>query len=148
MLKVMRVIFVILYLFIASAHAGQNACFHDAAKRIGVDPDLLMAIAMVESRMNPYELQQNKDGTVDIGTMQINSQHLPLLKRAGFSAKDLFDPCININVGALILQDCLRTHGSTWRAVGAYNARTDRRRREYVGRVSKVYFKLKSKNGG
>jgi hypothetical protein len=34
----------------------------------------------------------------------------------------LGDPCTNVKVGAWILSDCIRKHGYTWEAVGAYNA--------------------------
>jgi soluble lytic murein transglycosylase-like protein len=118
-----------------------TVCFQDAGKRYVISPDLLRAIADVESGLDPAAVNVNANGTTDIGLMQINSWWFPALKRYGIGQEDLWNPCLNIGVGAWILAGNIRQYGYGWRAVGAYNAgtRTDsvteRRREDYAIRV-------------
>lgn len=98
-------------------------CWQDAAMRYGLPAALLMAIAEQESGFNPRAINTaNRNGTRDIGLMQINSMHLPTLSRFGIGQRELFDPCTNVHVGAWVLAEAIARHGFTWEAVGAYNA--------------------------
>lgn len=98
-------------------------CFASAGQRHGIDPLLLYAIAEVESRLDPAATNRNRDGSVDYGLMQVNSQHLPRLKHLGIDAKRLLeDPCLSVHTGASILGGMIARFGYTWTAVGAYNA--------------------------
>ena len=118
------------------------ACWAEAAQRHGVSPDLLIAIARVESDLNPLAVNRGHvatTGTVDIGLMQINSAHLPRLARDGITEADLYDPCVNIHVGAWLLADLMARHGATWDAVGAYNAACVRGRRDDCVRTRSRY---------
>jgi soluble lytic murein transglycosylase-like protein len=101
---------------------AQCFCFAEAANRYGVDQRLLAAIAKVESNFNPAARHVNSDLSVDVGLMQINSQHLRELSRYQITERSLLDPCVSANVGAWVLAGAIRTHGANWRAVGAYNA--------------------------
>lgn len=146
----MRAIILVITFLVPGVCAAQAMCFEKAAKLAGVDRDLLVAMAIQESGMNPRAMHQNKDGTFDIGVMQINTSHLPLLKQAGLGRRDLFNACVNIMIGAILMKDCIRVEGNKWRAVGAYNAghRTSKEetRRVYVAAVRKVYYRLKSQH--
>lgn len=112
----------------ANASSGKpefDACFDRHGRTQGISPDLLRAIAHTESAMRPGAMNlshQANTGSVDIGLMQINSRWLPALARYGIHRSDLDDPCTNIEVGAWILADLVRTKGDTWDAVGAWNA--------------------------
>jgi soluble lytic murein transglycosylase-like protein len=91
----------------------------------------LQAIAKVESSYRPYAMNRthaNRTASVDIGLMQINSRwiHKGPLKQMGYTQASLLDACTNVKVGAWLLADLIRVHGSMgdglWEAVGAYNA--------------------------
>jgi soluble lytic murein transglycosylase-like protein len=71
--------------------------------------------------MNPNSIGKNKNGSVDVGLMQVNSIHFPKLKSYGISPEDLFDPCTNINVGAWELASCIRRFGANSKALTCYN---------------------------
>lgn len=116
--------------------AGKAACFEEAASRYQVPSVLLKAISRVESAGNPNALNRNKDGSFDIGHMQINSRWLPKLSHFGISPDQLWDPCTNTLVGAWILAQSVHRIGYSWTAVGAYNAGSPDKRDRYARKVS------------
>lgn len=120
----MRTIVALLFLCHISLLADSNY-YEEAGRHFGIDPRLLWAIAKIESDHNPYAINVNKNGTEDIGIMQINTVHLPFLEKKGISKKDLFNPRINIFVGAWVLQECFKKHGFTKNAVTCYNGRIE-----------------------
>lgn len=115
--------------------ASAHACWQEAAVRYRVSSDLLLAIARTESAMNPRAVGRNRNGSRDVGLMQINSAWLPTLARHGITESDLFDPCTSIHVGAWILAGNISRLGYTWEAVGAYNAVSPTRRHTYIEKV-------------
>jgi len=112
-----------------------HACWDQAAERYSISPELLYAIARTESGLDPRAVGHNRNGSRDIGLMQINSTWLPRLSKHGIAERDLFDPCTSIHVGAWILAGNVQRLGYTWEAVGAYNAANPALRRAYVERV-------------
>lgn len=117
-------------------------CFQAAARHYGLAPELLIAIAAAESQFNASALNTaNRDGSWDIGLMQINSRWMPLLESSGISATQLYDPCTSIWVGAWVLAGNVARYGYGWQAVGAYNAGTaassaaQQRRERYAQRI-------------
>ena len=112
-----------------------SACWEEVAAWYGVNVHLLYAIAKTESNLNPVAMNRNKNGSYDIGLMQINSSWLPTLKKYGVDEKTLKDPCINLQVGAWILSQNMQRLGTTWEAVGAYNAHNPQLRLKYARKV-------------
>ena len=121
-----------------SALAAQAACFEQAGQRYGIAPSLLKAISAVESGFNPGARNRNRDGSEDLGHMQINSRWLPSLARFGITRETLVDPCTNTMVGAWVLAQNIQRFGYSWDAVGAYNASSPERRNKYARKVSGV----------
>ena len=120
---------------LATLAGSASACWDAAAQRYGVHPSLLYAIAKTESGLNPAAYNRNRNGSYDIGLMQINSIWLPALRRYGIAERDLLDPCTSIQVGAWILAQNIRRLGSSWNAVGAYNAGDPELRLKYALKV-------------
>lgn len=140
------------FLFVLLVFASPAyACWKEAGARYGINPDLLYAIAKTETGVNPHKLNYNKNGTYDIGLMQINSGWLPTLARFGITPSHLWDSCTNINVGAWILAGNIKQLGMNWNAVGAYNAgcrgaskaQCERLRASYAWRVYQNYLAAK-----
>jgi soluble lytic murein transglycosylase-like protein len=117
------------------ASTSASSCWEDAAHRYQVDARLLHAIARAESSLDPRAVRVNRNGTRDLGLMQINSAWLPELAKSGIRERDLFDPCTSVHVGAWILATNIARLGPTWAAVGAYHSPTRWRARAYVDRV-------------
>jgi soluble lytic murein transglycosylase-like protein len=114
---------------------AQADCLDDAALNYRLDPQLVRAIAMHESGMRPLAWNRNRDGSIDIGLMQINSSWLPTLGRAGVDAQSLWNPCVNAWVGSWILSNNVARFGPTWKAVGAYNATSPDKQLRYANRI-------------
>lgn len=105
------------------AVAASGYCFHEAAQRYQVSPQLLVSIAEAESSFRAHAINKNRNGSEDLGVMQINSAHLPYLHQFGITRQALLsDPCLNIHIGAWVLANAIRSFGMQWEAVGAYNA--------------------------
>lgn len=110
----------------AQAHAW---CWSKAGQLHAIEPELLQAIAEVESGLRSDAIHHNRDGTRDIGLMQINSIHLPRLSTQGITEQRLLDdPCLSVEVGASVLAGFITRYGYNWTAVGAYNAGNSPRR--------------------
>lgn len=117
------------------------ACWEEVGARYGVNPYLLAAIAKQESKFNANAVRKNSNGTRDVGVMQINSLWLPTLAKYGITEQHLFEPCVNIAVGAWILRQRQLQFGNTWEAVGAYHSKTPSFKWKYAASVNE---KLKS----
>ena len=93
--------------------------FSGAAKRYRVPVELLEAISKVESGHNSLAVNRNRNGSIDLGHMQVNSEWQ---KSGKIDWSKLTDPDYCSNVGAWILaQEMRRYNGNIWAAVAAYN---------------------------
>jgi soluble lytic murein transglycosylase-like protein len=124
--------------------ASKASCWEEAGRSRGIDPLLLKAIAWQESRGHPNAVGPKlPGGNVALGLMQINTVHLPKLKKYGIKREDLFDACTSQHVGAWVLADCINQFGQKWRAVGCYYAgpasRNTKAQESYVRDVQRWY---------
>ena len=106
-------------LFLVLSTRVHGFCFEEAGRCYGVSPELLRTIAMVESGMDAQALRRNRDGTLDIGLMQINSRWAMLLGPERWS--HVRNPCYHVMLGAWILRLCIERYGYTWDAVAGYH---------------------------
>ena len=111
--------------------ASMEQCIAGAAQFHRVDPQLLKAILMVESKLNPRALNQNANGTRDIGVAQVNTIHLPTLEKHGIGEKELQDGCVNVYVGAWLLSKQIARHGMNWFGIAAYHSTTPSKNAHY-----------------
>ncbi|MDR2688704.1 MAG: transglycosylase SLT domain-containing protein [Azoarcus sp.] len=88
----------------------------ESGRRIGVDPLLLVAMMAVESSFNPFA--ESRVGAQ--GLMQVIPRfHLDKLS-SDMGEDALFDPVINVRVGALVLYEGLNRYGSLQTALQYY----------------------------
>lgn len=137
----MRLLSFIMLLSTTPLALASEACWERAAAEGGTSVALLQAIARTESSMRPYAVNashQHVTGTRDIGLVGVNTEPR-VLKQLGISEADLFDPCINLRAGARILKEKFSRFGTTWEAVGAYNAACTRLKGNACQAARKAY---------
>ena len=92
-----------------------SKCFKLASKRYDIEPSLLAAIASVESSFDPLAVSEANA----IGLMQIKwpvtAQELGITNR-----DELFNPCLNVEVGAKYISKLRLRFGSKLIALAAY----------------------------
>lgn len=118
------------------ASSGFDDIFHKAGADFGIEPTLLKRIATIESSLNPRAINQNSNGTVDIGLMQINSMHLRRLSRIGVTRQSLFDPEVNVYVAALLLSSHIRKRGYNLDSIGRYHSANPIHKSKWLKRLS------------
>ncbi len=142
----MRKLSVAAVLFYASM--AMAFCYEQAGREYGVDPLLLQAIASVESNFQK-DAVQTTDGITYRGLMQISSFHMGKLRTRLVDEGKLFEPCLNVRVGAWVLRDAINTFGERWRAVGAYGAgfgaKQEIARHKYALKVKNALMKMQAK---
>lgn len=107
-------------------------CASAAAAHYGVPPDLIRAVLRQENGCGKRSAP-NKNGTVDLGCMQINSSHLSWLRGYGITSDMVqYNNCLNIQLGAYFLRRSLNTGPDFWRGVGSYNSGTYTAEKEAV----------------
>lgn len=131
------------YKNLSSNTATLSKCWDGAAKAYGLDPWLLMAVAKVESSFNNQAINKNKNNSIDIGMMQINTIWIPTLNKFGINTSDLLNPCTSIFVGAWIMAQNIKRFGYNADGIGAYNSPSNIPiRRSYASKVYKAYAEI------
>jgi len=88
----------------------------DSGRRFGVDPMLLVAMIAVESGFNPFaESNVGAQGLMQV----IPRYHMDKIGK-GKGENALFDPELNVRVGAQVLKEGLRRYGSLESALQYY----------------------------
>lgn len=136
--KTICLIAALLFALAGQAHAF---CFEEAGAEYGINPQILRAIAKVESNFNPRAVHRNTNGTFDFGLMQINSSWAHTLGKERWNS--LGDACSNTKTGAWILSMCIEKYGYNWKAIGCYNSQTPEKRDRYSKTVFNQLQKVK-----
>ena len=131
----LRIFCLVTLTLLAAAAQAEQLCFEEAGAEYSINPQILKAIAKVESNFNPRAVNWNKNGTYDFGVMQINSSWYYTLGKDWWM--NLGDPCSNIKGGAKILSGCMKKYGYSWEAIGCYNSQTPSKRDKYAMSVFK-----------
>lgn len=131
----MRAVIFLLYSFSVWA-TSYDLFFEKAGRDFGIEASLLKRIATIESSLNANAINQNKNGTVDIGLMQINSMHLKRLSRIGVTRQSLLDPEVNVYVAALLLSSHIRKKGYNLQAIGCYHSANPVFKNQWLKRLS------------
>ncbi|EEY5468514.1 TPA: lytic transglycosylase domain-containing protein [Escherichia coli] len=143
-----------LSILITKMSFASSACFNEAGTMFRIEPNLIKAIALVESNLKKDSIGKNIDKknnikSFDYGLMQINQMHIPMLKKRGIikDERDLLDnPCLNIKIGTEILYKHFSRCGMTWQCLGTYNAGfamdNQKKRLQYAQKIYIVYTRL------
>ena len=87
-MKCLFVFLILLYPMIVGANTNFHQCLSDIERRTGLDKDLLIAIKYAESgRSLAPPVNNNTNGSRDIGIMQINTVWLPVLAKHGIDSR-------------------------------------------------------------
>ena len=122
------------------------ACLLLAAQNYAVPPAALVGIYHVEGGKVGQQVL-NKNGSYDLGPMQINTIWMPeLAKKWGVSeshAKKWVrdDPCTNVGVAAWILRGHLTETRNVKQAIAHYHSRTPKFGNVYKKKVINVMYK-------
>jgi len=116
------------------------ACLMLAAQTYSVPPAVLVGIYKAEGGAVGQAVA-NKNGTYDLGPMQINTVWVPdLAAKWGVSESTASkwlrdDACTNVGVAAWILRGHIDETGSLSQAIGNYHSRTPYHNAKYKNRV-------------
>lgn len=96
-------------------------------------------------------VSRNRNGTVDIGPMQVNNRWLPaLVRRWHASASEVYvslrdNFCVNVEAGAWILRQAIdEAHGDFWDGVALYHSHDPAEKATYLRSVLRHALALES----
>lgn len=117
-------------------------CINHAAITYHVPATLILAIMKKENGRNGQAVR-NKNGSYDLGILQINTRWLPVFARYGYTRDDLqFNPCRNIMAGTWILAQSIAKGKSVWQGIGDYHSHTPSLNKTYYVSIQKIHHKI------
>jgi hypothetical protein len=132
------------------------ACFALVSAFYHLPPHVLPSIQIVEGRRLGVATA-NRDGSADVGVMQINTLWIAPLARytrepeSTIRQRLLHDPCFNIAAAGAIMRICLNGEkGNLMRAIGNYHSHKPTRNQRYQLKVleaSERLFRRRSEPG-
>ena len=125
------------------------ACILAASQIQNIHPMNIITIMKVEGG-KVGEYSKNKNGSVDLGPMQINNKvWVPVVAEEYFKGNEdtaytrlLNDGCFNVHVGAWILRKNIdRSNGDVLEGIGRYHSSTQKHKKRYIS-AFKEHFKI------
>lgn len=117
------------------------ACAQQASEAFGVPIELIHLILRLEGGW-AGAMQKNKDGSYDLGPMQVNTQWLPRLNKRGIAVtlEDVRDNvCVNVSVGTwLLAHELFVNQRSAAQAVAYYHSPTPKYQHIYLSRAVRI----------
>jgi soluble lytic murein transglycosylase-like protein len=132
------------YQIAAEATEQMVGAAYQAAREVGLDPLLVLAVISVESRFNPIA----ESGMGAKGLMQIIPKYHRARLRAHGGEAAVFNPESNIRVGAEILRDYVHRTGTLEAGLQFYNGAYSDSSAQYTQRVMAERAKLLLALGG
>lgn len=122
-------------------HGVPLECINHAAEVFHIPATIIVAVMKIENGWNGAAIK-NKNGTYDLGVMQVNSSWLPKLQKYDITQANLqYDPCINVHAATWILAKGL-AKGEGWQGVGNYHSATPIHNQRYRQKVKVAYQKM------
>jgi soluble lytic murein transglycosylase-like protein len=122
-------------------HGVPLSCINQAAEIFSVPAMMIISVMKIENGRNGDAIK-NKNGTYDLGVLQVNNRWLKQLKPYGITQKKLqFDPCVNVEVGTWILAKHMAKKEG-WKGVGNYHSFTPMHNARYRQKVKIFYDHL------
>ncbi len=119
-------------------HGVPLECINQSAEMFHVPAKLIISVIKIENGWNGATVK-NKNGSEDLGVMQVNTTWLKELSRYGISRENLqYDPCVNVHTGTWLLAKGL-ARGEGWQGVGNYHSATPIYNTAYRQKVKKAY---------
>lgn len=119
-----------------------HECIVEAAERYAVPVRLIYSILRVEGGKVGQKVY-NKNGSYDMGPMQINSVWIPTFSSYVSPTEILYDGCVNVLVGTWLLRSHINLAGDFWQGVGNYHSKTPLHHERYVKKVYGASFKVR-----
>jgi hypothetical protein len=114
-------------------------CINKAAVTYYVPATVIISVLNTEGGYQGAAIK-NRNGSIDYGSMQINSSWLPTLEPYGYTAQKLqFNPCDNVMAGTWILSQQIAESPQYWKGVGDYHSHTFWENATYQGKVWNHY---------
>ncbi len=117
------------------------ACIMLASQIYSVPPAVMIGIMHVEGGRVGQQVGPNRNGTYDLGPMQVNTRWVPELARfwqvdqrtAKVAVRD--DGCVNVKVAAWILRQKIEDAGSLYLGIAHYHSATPVHGHRYAAKV-------------
>ncbi|WP_052181221.1 lytic transglycosylase domain-containing protein [Plesiomonas sp. ZOR0011] len=126
-----------------------EACIAASSNRFNVHTDLIKAVIRTEGGKVGTK-SKNKNGSYDLGIMQINTIHLPSLQQYGITEKQLIhNACVNIAAGTWLLAKSIGTPSNAyeyWQGVGNYHSKTPKLNVTYRNKVWRNLLSIRQKH--
>lgn len=117
------------------------ACAQQSSDAFGVPLELIHLILRLEGGW-PGAQQKNKNGSYDLGPMQVNTEWLPRLNKRGVAVtlEDVRDNvCVNVSVGTwLLAHELFVNQRSVAQAVAYYHSPTLKYQQIYLSRAVRI----------